>query len=82
MFINTAIIPIIVNIGKKNWFGRSGLAIDIFLICLTINFVTPTAELFSIVHFWNKLLIKYEQWKGEYSRMTQREANKLLEGSE
>jgi hypothetical protein len=80
MFINTAVIPIIVNIGKKNWFGRSGLAIDVFLIVLVINFGPPTVELFSVVHYWKKFLFKYEKWKGKRSKMTQREANKLCEG--
>ncbi|CAI2384085.1 unnamed protein product [Moneuplotes crassus] len=78
--INTGVIPLIVNLGKKRWFGRSGLAIDMFFILLAINFITPSLSLFNVVHFWRKFRYWYEERKGEKSSMTQREANQLAEG--
>ena len=82
MFINTGVIPLIVNFGKKRYFGRSGLAMDMFFILLAINVVTPTLSLFNPFHFWKLFRFKYEEWKGKHSKMTQREANKLREGVE
>ena len=51
MFINTGIIPLVINLGSDNWFGYGGLVVDIFLIMLTINFVTPLTNLFDIEIF-------------------------------
>lgn len=82
MFVNTAIIPLIVNLGRENWFGYGDLTVDIFFIIVSINFLTPTLLIFDVLHFWRRFLIYYEKWKGKDSKMTQREANELYEGTD
>jgi hypothetical protein len=64
MFINTAIIPILVNLGRRNWFGTGDLSIDVFFIVITISFVTPTLHIFDYYYFWKKFWIWYERRKG------------------
>lgn len=40
-FVNTSIIPIIVNIDIKKWFVSGGLVSDIFYIVILINVLDP-----------------------------------------
>ncbi len=40
-FVNTAIVPIIVNIKSERWFVDGGLVSDIFSIMISIAFVDP-----------------------------------------
>ena len=80
MFINTAIIPFIVKFRKDRWFDVGGLASDAFLIVFTMNFVSPTINLICFPYIIKRIKLKYQIWKGEKSKMTQREANKLAEG--
>jgi len=82
MFINTGVIPILVNLGRNNWFGYGDLSIDILFIMFAINFVSPTLSILDVVHFWRKFRIWFEKKKGKESLMTQREANELSEGTE
>jgi Calcium-activated chloride channel len=51
MFTNTGIIPLIINLGNTNWFGYGGLVVDIFLIMVTVNLVTPMTHLFDVEIF-------------------------------
>jgi len=80
MLINTGIIPLVVNLREDKWFGRGGLAMDMFFIVLTINFVTPSISLFNPFHFLKLIRFKLEENKGKNSMKTQREANALREG--
>ncbi|CAI2384536.1 unnamed protein product [Moneuplotes crassus] len=79
MTINSGFTPFFVNFGKHHWFGRKGLAIDIFLI-LSTSFISPTVCLFDPVKYWRKFRYWYEERKGEKSMKTQREANEMSEG--
>lgn len=40
-FINTAIVPIVVNVASNRWFVDGGLVSDIFYIMLSISFLDP-----------------------------------------
>ena len=70
MFTNTALIPILVNFGKGNWFNNSGLVVDIFFNTLSVGFVSPFFYLFNIPHCIKRFRRCKERCKGEYSKMT------------
>lgn len=57
MFINSGMIPMLIHYFKDNWFTCGGLAFDIFLIMITINFISPLTKLFDVSIFWKKMLI-------------------------
>lgn len=40
-FINTGFVPLLVNVGKDNWFNNGGLCEDIFFNMLSISFFGP-----------------------------------------
>jgi hypothetical protein len=40
-FVNTAIVPIVVNSRTSEWFGSGGLITNIFYIFISICFVDP-----------------------------------------
>lgn len=40
-FINSAIVPVVVNITSDRWFSKGGLVSDIFSIMVSISFVEP-----------------------------------------
>jgi len=47
-FLNSAILPIIVNIDRTRWFVDGGLASDILYIILSISFLDPILYYFDI----------------------------------
>lgn len=47
MFMNTGIIPLLVNAEKDRWFVSGGLVVDIFFIQLANIFVAPLIYLIS-----------------------------------
>ena len=54
LFVNTCIIPLLINLGRENWFENSGLVNDIFYNSLSQAFVNPTMYLFNISYFMKK----------------------------
>jgi hypothetical protein len=40
-FVNTAILPVIINIQSDMWFNEGGLVSDLFSIMISISFVDP-----------------------------------------
>lgn len=80
MFINTGIIPLFVNFGRKQWFKSGGLMVDIFYNTVTVCFVSPLVYFLNPVYFLKKCKIWMEEKKGENSKLTQRQANLLFEG--
>lgn len=40
-FINTSIVPIVINVATNRWFVDGGLVSDIFYIMLSISFLDP-----------------------------------------
>ena len=79
-FINTAIIPMFVNIGKHKWFTRGGLMEDIFYNTFFVAIVSPLLYLFDFGNIVRKIRMCREERLGDKSKMTQRQANKLFEG--
>lgn len=46
-FVNSAIIPLVVNIDQNtDWFANGGLVVDIFYNFVSIGFVTPLLYIF------------------------------------
>ena len=46
-FVNSAIIPIVVNLDQDTrWFANGGLVIDIFNNFISISFITPILYVF------------------------------------
>ena len=41
MFVNSALIPLFVNLGKENWFVSSGLVVDTFYNTISVGFISP-----------------------------------------
>ena len=40
-FVNTAIVPVIINVRSDRWFVDGGLVSDIFFIMISISFIDP-----------------------------------------
>lgn len=40
-FVNTAIVPVIVNLTSDRWFVDGGLVTDIFSIMISVSFIDP-----------------------------------------
>lgn len=79
-FINSAMLPLLTNLAKKNWFLNNGLAMTIFFNVISISFVSTIFYFFNIAYYIKKLRICWEIRKGAESKMTQRQANELFEG--
>lgn len=56
-FINTAVIPIIVNYDVNQWFTRGGLVEDVLIILLTIAFLDPIMYLINFSRIYKNVLI-------------------------
>lgn len=80
LFINTGIVPLFVNFGRKNYFDQGGLMVDIFYNTFTIAFISPIFYYFNPIYFWKKWSFYREEKRGEDSKLTQRQANLLVEG--
>lgn len=80
MFINTGIIPLIVNWRRDNWFNKGGLMTDIFYNTISVSFVGPIIYLIAPAYLVRKIKICCAKSKGNKSKLTQRQANKLFEG--
>ena len=80
MFINTALIPLFVNLGSKAYFIDWGLVMNIFYNSITYAFITPFFYFANIGHIIKKIKRCIEENKGENSKMTQRQANDLWTG--
>lgn len=81
MFANTAIIPLATKPSKNNWFGVNGLVVDVYLNLILVSFVNPLFYHYNWTLLFKKLRICYEKRKRHHSKITQREANKLFEGT-
>lgn len=80
MFINTGIVPMFVNFGRKNWFKPGGLMVDITFNIGFISVYGPFINLINPFHLMKKVRKFYEKSKGRSSTLTQRQANQLFEG--
>lgn len=74
-FINTAIVPMIVNINIDTWFSNGGLISDIFSIMISISFVEPIMYIFDVGALIRELKRKFYKGQGDKCLLTQAEAN-------
>lgn len=79
-FVNSAILPLINNLEMESWFDDGGLVTTIFYNVISISFVTPLLNVFSITYFLRRFRMWREFKKGIESKLTQRQANDLFEG--
>lgn len=69
-FINTAIVPILVDRGFDRWTAQGGLVSDIFYLLLSIAFVDPLVYWINIPSISKKIKQRSERSKGAASLMT------------
>ena len=69
-FINTSIVPIVINVATNRWFVDGGLVSDIFYIMLSISFLDPL--LYALDPFLVLRLMKryFARRKGQSSLMS------------
>ena len=79
IFLNKGISPFIIHNTKNKWFTNSGLTLDIFLVVLTINFVSPIINYFDPKFIYKKVRFHYEKYRGDKSKLSQSQANELAE---
>lgn len=69
-FINTAIVPCIVNISSDRWFVKGGLVEDISSIMISLSFTEPITYLFDVGALIRHLKRKYYRDQGDKCLMT------------
>ena len=80
MFVNTALIPVLVNVELEDWFTNAGLVVDAFYNLLSVCFFSPLSYYFNPFYGIKLLRQRAEESKGADSKLTQRKANSLFEG--
>ncbi len=69
-FINTAIVPCIVNISSDRWFVKGGLVEDFSSIMISLSFTEPITYLFDVGALIRYFKRKYYRGQGEKCLMT------------
>lgn len=69
-FINTAIIPILINREFNRWTAEGGLVSDIFYLLLSISFIDPLLYWISIPNLVKKAKRFFARRKGAHSLLT------------
>jgi hypothetical protein len=82
LFINSCMIPMLLNwiINKDNYFKN--VATDIYSLAVSLSFYEPVLQMLSVTWMIKKWKGRREFKKGEKSIMSQRQANLLFEGVE
>lgn len=80
MFINTGIVPLIINLDKENWFIASGLVVDIFFNIIGVSFIAPLTYVFDPMYLIRLCKQRKAQKLGQKSQLSQHELNVLFEG--
>jgi hypothetical protein len=82
LFINSCMIPMLLNwiINKDNYFKN--VATDIYSLALSLSFYEPVLQLLSVTWMVKKCKVGREIKKREKSILSQRQANFLFEGVE
>ena len=58
LFLNTAVIPVMVNYKKEEWFTGAGLCMDVFFNSLALSFVAPFVYVFFDIEYVFKKLMR------------------------
>jgi hypothetical protein len=75
MFINTAIIPMVVNGDDDEIFIPGGLVVNVAYTWLSISFAQPVIEIFNPFGIMNRIKKCWFSRKGENSKLNQMEGN-------
>ena len=81
-FLNSSVILVLTNPDPKNWFKGGSLAYDATILIVIMAIQTPFLYLANPTQIKKSITIWREKGKGEESKLTQREANTLYEGTE
>jgi hypothetical protein len=76
-FLNTALIPLIVNWKAGSYFASNGLINQVALNWVFLIFVTPIVEIFDPLNILKKIRVCIARSKGDKSELMQSEANTL-----
>lgn len=71
-FVNSGIIPLVVNRREQDWFTNSGLALDIYNNVISLSFVTPLLYLVDVMFFLRLINRCLAKRKGAKSTLTQK----------
>lgn len=74
-FINTAIVPTIVNSSVDRWFVNGGLVQSFFTIMISLSFVSPIIQLLDPEYILKKIKKWYYWGKKDKCPLTQGEAD-------
>jgi hypothetical protein len=74
-FVNTAIVPCIVNLSSDRWFVNGGLVNDAFSIMVSISFKAPVKNVLNVGEIIRRIKRKMYKDQGEKCLLTQAEAN-------
>ena len=70
MFVNTALIPVLVNVNVEDWFTNAGLVVDAFYNLLSVCFFSPISYYFNPFYGIKLLRQRIEETKGADSKLT------------
>ena len=74
-FVNTAIVPTVVNYSYTRWFPDGGLVSDYFSIMISVSFIDPILYIFDPAVIISKLKRWYYASQGDKCLLTQAELN-------
>lgn len=80
-FVNSALIPVIINSKFEKWFNEGGLVVDVTYLIVAISIIEPLSVYFDVFYMIRKLRRWKEKRLGEDSKMNQSEANELFKGN-
>lgn len=69
-FVNSAVVPVVVNVSVNDWFNDGGLVTVAFYVVLSVSFVDPFLTLvdpFIIIRYVRRII---EKCRGNKSSMT------------
>jgi uncharacterized protein YbaA (DUF1428 family) len=79
-FVNTAIVPTVVNYAHGRWFVDGGLVSDYFSIMISVSFTDPVLYIIDFGVIVSMLKRWYYKGQGEKCLLTQAEANEMFQG--
>jgi len=79
-FINTAIVPTVINSAPNRWFPDGGLVSDYFSIMVAVSVTDPLLYILDFSFIVQKLKQWYYRRQGDACMLTQAEANEVWQG--
>jgi hypothetical protein len=81
MFINTGIVPLVINNSKQNWFNASGLVVDVFFNTIGISFISPLTYALDPMYIFKWWQRRRAEKKQQKANISQHKLNTLYEGA-